>query len=274
MGNTPTPKPSATLGPVHPHACGEHWNCLVNCHHCYGSSPRLWGTQSPHGPRSINPRFIPTPVGNTSGWKILMASFSVHPHACGEHKYFLLDNSFTTGSSPRLWGTPGQRRYGGCHSRFIPTPVGNTPPTIGNWTPLTVHPHACGEHFGLSLFPNAMHGSSPRLWGTLTASVRMPKLPRFIPTPVGNTDHEDGRGAADTVHPHACGEHFVHVTSRPLKPGSSPRLWGTPATIRHQFFRPRFIPTPVGNTSSASKSINSIAVHPHACGEHWRMVCI
>ena len=71
------------------------------------------------------------------------------------------------------------------------------------------------------------------------------------------------------VHPHACGEHCFYSRLSILVTGSSPRLWGT-----HRFrvllgAWARFIPTPVGNTPSVRKSHALIAVHPHACGEHY-----
>ena len=52
--------------------------------------------------------------------------------------------------------------------------------------------------------------------------------------------------------------------------GSSPRMWG----IHHRRTcgpeRSRFIPTHVGNTSTARGNVSLAAVHPHACGEYWR----
>ena len=50
--------------------------------------------------------------------------------------------------------------------------------------------------------------------------------------------------------------------------GSSPRLWGTHGKPEAEGVKRRFIPTPVGNTRAFWNTISSIAVHPHACGEH------
>lgn len=49
---------------------------------------------------------------------------------------------------------------------------------------------------------------------------------------------------------------------------SSPRVWGTPATLSPQSVSQRFIPTRVGNTISEKSVHQSHPVHPHACGEH------
>ncbi len=51
--------------------------------------------------------------------------------------------------------------------------------------------------------------------------------------------------------------------------GSSPRMWGTPFFTQPRACIIRFIPTHVGNTESTIIVIVIIAVHPHACGEHF-----
>ncbi len=152
-------------------------------------------------------------------------------------------------------------------SRFIPTCVGNMASETSNRALPSVHPHVCGEHFGIFIFfvarPVHPHvcgehgwslnslqpanGSSPRVWGTLTSS-----RPVF---------------SRKAVHPHVCGEHvcvgnggvadygssprvwgtFIVSASARLCRGSSPRVWGTSAfALRHRL-RFRFIPTCVGN---------------------------
>ena len=132
-------------------------------------------------------------------------------------------------------------------------------------------------------------GSSPRMWGTPLRGTLAFGTDRFIPTHVGNTNLMLMKTGDHTVHPHACGEHFlcsfsvnvfcsVHphacgehlgrFSSESDYSGSSPRMWGTLnkyGIIPGQF---RFIPTHVGNTLQKTKLATLIAVHPHACGEH------
>ena len=50
--------------------------------------------------------------------------------------------------------------------------------------------------------------------------------------------------------------------------GSSPRPWGTRCRKTRQPVRPRFIPTPVGNTCRSRPLCRRVPVHPHARGEH------
>ncbi len=134
--------------------------------------------------------------------------------------------------------------------------------------PLSVHPHACGEHGDGWRNPGNRFGSSPRMWGTPFFGEGYGVGLRFIPTHVGNTFHLAFSAAISSVHPHACGEHVRYSVGLRPKDGSSPRMWGT--LKKHQKInRPsRFIPTHVGNTCPRPHSTSIKSVHPHACGEH------
>jgi len=127
VGNTtaqPYPVPGCA---VHPHACGEHSSCFALCNCICGSSPRMWGTRNMRTITHYQKRFIPTHVGNTSFFPTRSGSYTVHPHACGEHDVILSIPECTNGSSPRMWGTQRSRNAVCVLPRFIPTHVGNTP---------------------------------------------------------------------------------------------------------------------------------------------------
>ena len=71
-----------------------------------------------------------------------------------------------------------------------------------------------------------------------------------------------------SVHPRACGEHIPFRRVIWFRPGSSPRLRGTPdprVLVAQQL---RFIPAPAGNTAVPGASTTDAPVHPRACGEH------
>ncbi|QLD67619.1 hypothetical protein HWQ57_06255 [Pseudomonas aeruginosa] len=180
----------------------------------------------------------------------------------------LAARAYFHGSSPRMWGTPGQQLQPGGPLRFIPTHVGNT----GSWTTkagsTSVHPHACGEHGVADMGTFIPGGSSPRMWGTLLAGAEAADLERFIPTHVGNTLQGNRPAASAAVHPHACGEHIRFWTMVSTSCGSSPRMWGTRPTDGHLYLGARFIPTHVGNTPAHRFRTCASPVHPHACGEH------
>ncbi len=207
VGNIPAESPRIFQRPVHPHACGEHTPSANPSATISGSSPRLWGTSDWRPLRFQRSRFIPTPVGNIIDFPEIETHITVHPHACGEHPCL----TFRSHTMP--W--------------FIPTPVGNILTSVASGIILPVHPHACGEH-AIAMAPVfIIAGSSPRLWGTYRLSREASNRIRFIPTPVGNINAISPWVGDSTVHPHACGEHFIVCSWIMYRSGSSPRLWGT-----------------------------------------------
>ena len=173
--------------PVHPHACGELETSCMRNFLCFGSSPRMWGTQEKTNAYSSYTRFIPTHVGNSVLDIVIRFLYSVHPHACGELLDTPISVTTTNGSSPRMWGTlSSQTRRCKCN-RFIPTHVGNSETGCIMAGKDSVHPHACGELTFVFASNIAFCGSSPRMWGTrFQRTSRFPR-PRFIPTHVGNS---------------------------------------------------------------------------------------
>ncbi len=91
---------------------------------------------------------------------------------------------------------------------------------------------------------------------------------RFIPAPAGNTCAPAMRHRPPSVHPRACGEHWLTSTGKAPSGGSSPRLRGTRMCRDIQADKMRFIPAPAGNTLHGLGGRYGHAVHPRACGEH------
>ena len=192
----------------------------------------------------------------------------VHPHARGEHQGLVARAVNAHGSSPRTWGTLSRAPQGQQQGRFIPTHVGNTRTGGARFLSPTVHPQARGEHLMFDPPPTAGHGSSPRTWGTRSSRNCASSTRRFIPTHVGNTHAKDRSGRAQTVHPHARGEHSGVLPMSLPAHGSSPRTWGTRRDVALLALHVRFIPTHVGNTRHRRRRSSGRSVHPHARGEH------
>ena len=135
---------------------------------------------------------------------------------------------------------------------------------------MAVHPHVCGERVlnGGNVYRG--DGSSPRVWGTGTASSYFSRSNRFIPTCVGNGHMVRQAGQHITVHPHVCGERVANVIGVLLMRGSSPRVWGTGLARSAKGTRRWFIPTCVGNGARQRDQAALISVHPHVCGERCR----
>ncbi len=167
-----------------------------------------------------------------------------------------------------MWGTPLPPVSENVPLRFIPTGVGNTPSCLSSSPVNAVHPHGCGEHFGVVAVAYTSIGSSPRVWGTPCPTRIRKAVKRFIPTGVGNTLPKLTSGGQVPVHPHGCGEHLNYSAVDFYMFGSSPRVWGTHNFCPFHAHLTRFIPTGVGNTSNLGLSQITDPVHPHGCGEH------
>ncbi len=217
--------------------------------------------------RSVD-RFIPRLWGNIGpAWSPSM-SIPAHPHARGEHQAASAAATIDDGSSPHPWGTRRAPGQGQGIPRFIPTPVGNTEASPERTLEQPVHPHTRGEHkSALNVLP-FMNGSSPHPWGTQQHDITIERHGRFIPTPVGNTRTPPTTPSTPTVHPHTRGEHHWPRLPPSLFAGSSPHPWGTRSHPPQPPRRRRFIPTPVGNTTSSNPSRRATTVHPHTRGEH------
>src|SRR5690606_36486703 len=113
---------------------------------------------------------------------------------------------------------------------------------------------------------------SPRTWGTVFQAVHVLDVVWFIPTHVGNRRENFARRPGQSVHPHARGEQS-HIRSRARSTtGSSPRTWGTASHHRCRCSVSRFIPTHVGNRVISEAAPALQPVHPHARGEHRRII--
>ena len=180
------------INPIHrfiPAPAGNTTRLKADDPKCAGSSPRLRGTPTFVGEAVRIRRFIPAPAGNTRSTHLIVTTTPVHPRACGEHPGRHSPTNVNTGSSPRLRGTPGTSPDRCARPRFIPAPAGNTlfGGLISNTA--TVHPRACGEHQATLSMSVSPAGSSPRLRGTPSCSLRGRVPTWFIPAPAGNTKH-------------------------------------------------------------------------------------
>ncbi len=173
---------------VHPHVHGERDELLRDQRHGYGSSPRTWGTRISKFQYQERCWFIPTYMGNASGFEVIEERAAVHPHVHGERSVIVDLRSYDLGSSPRTWGT---RFLVGPHhtlDRFIPTYMGNAFSNRNGTQSITVHPHVHGERARTPTDYHHPNGSSPRTWGTRFRIWFPGQRQRFIPTYMGNAD--------------------------------------------------------------------------------------
>ena len=216
----------------------------------------------------------------------------VHPRVCGERGVDGARIGHLAGSSPRVRGTPGDRRPRAAELRFIPACAGNAAPSPTDRPRWTVHPRVCGERSSRLPVATFVAGSSPRVRGTPSRPASPLRLARFIPACAGNAPPSPRATPALPVHPRVCGERSRGRWSGCQNYGSSPRVRGTPPPCSLRSFFLRFIPACAGNAPGVSDwrstvagssprvrgtryfplaSGENVAVHPRVCGERrWR----
>ena len=172
---------------VHPHACGEIAVSGFADPRTTGSPPRVWGNRIASTASARGSRFTPTRVGKSPPLGGRLRLVAVHPHACGEIYTARIARNVHTGSPPRVWGNPPDRRRVLQALRFTPTRVGKSSPAASPPASAAVHPHACGEITASARIARCTSGSPPRVWGNLLAALGGGGLLRFTPTRVGKS---------------------------------------------------------------------------------------
>ena len=173
---------------------------------------------------------------------------AVHPHVRGAHWHGTTTPSWSTGPSPRAWGSPLRPHRVRTVQRSIPTCVGLTRGFRASRAGRPVHPHVRGAHRRPWDESGSAYGPSPRAWGSRLRPLPARRGTRSIPTGVGLTRAAAARALRCTVHPHVRGAHTGRgfVGGRVL--GPSPRAWGSLAEQNRYARARRSIPTCVGLT--------------------------
>ena len=106
--------------------------------------------------------------------------------------------------------------------------------------------------------------------GTQVAAADSEADRRFIPACAGNPDSRTPRQGPIPVHPRVCGEPLSEAQLTSVRPGSSPRVRGTPNRNLLGDVRARFIPACAGNPQREIQGARRSPVHPRVCGEPVR----
>ena len=213
---------------------------------------------------------IPAYAGNTAVKPVKDSANRDHPRVCGEHYSWLAIVRAKTGSSPRMRGTPPDRKRIPPAHGIIPAYAGNTVRAVRICSWCRDHPRVCGEHpYYRSAGVNSW-GSSPRMRGT--PSLPSDSSPSFgiIPAYAGNTIPTSSCVSPAWDHPRVCGEHSIHSSFFLTWSGSSPRMRGTPWRRTSLHIASRIIPAYAGNTVRDVVDFVPHGDHPRVCGEHFK----
>ena len=186
-GNTSRPCMMPSLVQDHPRACGEHYRTGVVPFAVSGSSPRMRGTQHVCWYFCVIHGIIPAHAGNTKFKPKKTTDDWDHPRACGEHCPRNSRVCRSSGSSPRMRGTLGDRNISIILAGIIPAHAGNTGMFVARARLHRDHPRACGEHNNVCTPPTSCSGSSPRMRGTLLSCDPDVTFSGIIPAHAGNT---------------------------------------------------------------------------------------
>ena len=233
-----------------------------------GSSPRVRGTLGALVADELLRRFIPACAGNSAASASSATPPAVHPRVCGELSPTQRAWYGSSGSSPRVRGTPTPDGVASGLRRFIPACAGNSAKLL-----------KAREY---------RYGSSPRVRGTRQGNRAAQPPSRFIPACAGNSRvvrrvDRGGDGSSPRVRgtliclllcclprrfiPACAGNSRLCVCRRHLCTGSSPRVRGTPHGRASRVPGLRFIPACAGNSFLSISVMPFSSVHPRVCGE-------
>ena len=144
MGSTRDRHAQVDSSTNHSHVCGINKITVNGCTLDNESFPRMW--DQPHLIRShILPcRIIPTYVGSTMRFYVLLRRCPNHSHVCGINPILQFVKFHAIESFPRMWDQQPWRDSASTVTRIIPTYVGSTEgrPCGGLLDPN--HSHVCG----------------------------------------------------------------------------------------------------------------------------------
>ena len=150
-----------------------------------------------------------------------------HPRVCGEQAILLELWRSLLGSSPRMRGTVTVSSFPSAWARIIPAYAGNRLLAACCYSLRWDHPRVCGEQLALDTRMISIEGSSPRMRGTVTDTVRNALNDGIIPAYAGNSIPVRRRVQPRRDHPRVCGEQLDRYQRKMQKAGSSPRMRGT-----------------------------------------------
>ena len=179
-----------------------------------------------------------------------------------------------TGSPPQVWGNLDGEDHNTEQLWFTPTGVGKSSSSAGGWLGVSVHPHRCGEILPSKLYNRLYSGSPPQVWGNPGIVVPDVSAGRFTPTGVGKSFTVSVSPPRVAVHPHRCGEIISNFSMSITDSGSPPQVWGNRLCKHGNFHARRFTPTGVGKSFAVPVSSSWTAVHPHRCGEIYKILLV
>ena len=175
----------------HPRGCGAHFSCTQTRRPLPGSSPRVRGSLNTMRSRSGAQGIIPAGAGLTGNTHPIRCRCWDHPRGCGAHSGLPARLHCSSGSSPRVRGSPWCPRLYGPGGGIIPAGAGLTYQDDLTEAQARDHPRGCGAHKQSILRRRWKRGSSPRVRGSPMTDANASATPGIIPAGAGLTPLTD-----------------------------------------------------------------------------------
>ena len=145
---------------------------------------------------------------------------------CGEHRFRIVANDKTVGSSPHVRGARVWVAQYASNVGIIPACAGSTSPRTRSRSVRWDHPRMCGEHHPSADRESYRAGSSPHVRGARHGRFDVLQHSGIIPACAGSTCPTVRQCAPPRDHPRMCGEHLTLAGMKVVVQGSSPHVRG------------------------------------------------
>ena len=170
---------------VHPRVCGEAASISSATFPGWGPSPRVRGSRPAIRPAPWSPGSIPACAGKPLPHVHAQLQVQVHPRVCGEAAWSPCARGSGSGPSPRVRGSQSPRRSMSRGRGSIPACAGKPTTTKSTSGNERVHPRVCGEAKAPQSVVPGKTGPSPRVRGSLVATLPAFALLGSIPACAG-----------------------------------------------------------------------------------------
>ncbi|AIA07810.1 hypothetical protein DC74_7388 [Streptomyces noursei] len=171
---------------AHPRGCGERNAARSYPPIASGSSPRVRGAGDTRHRAVGGPGLIPAGAGSGDFGMPKPCVCWAHPRGCGERSLLWLAVAVTAGSSPRVRGADGGSTSCVRRGGLIPAGAGSGTRADRAAPKTRAHPRGCGERTAVMATAGSTVGSSPRVRGAGSPTVRARAPTGLIPAGAGS----------------------------------------------------------------------------------------
>ena len=254
------------LRKVYPRVCGAASQLATHQLLIRGLSPRVRGSLCVALQQRFGPRSIPACAGQPLHSSMNAWAVEVYPRVCGAAFFDAEETDEQQGLSPRVRGSPHDKRAVWISQGSIPACAGQPIPAYIPLHARRVYPRVCGAA-GTRTAQRALGpGLSPRVRGSLLNTIVTLITSRSIPACAGQPARQTRRLDKPGVYPRVCGAAHPCLYPASCPAGLSPRVRGSRYTDGATRPRPGSIPACAGQPAKHDCYAHYQQVYPRVCG--------